>query len=608
MFDQSHQAALLLKSLNQMINQTQSCNASIQKLLSIADNNQDNQAVGEIFDTIRIRMLLFIHKLFGSPDFLRSTIVQGLQSSPEDVQQYLQALLESIIVTLDKVEGRTRKLGHCYEKVFEAVLAVVPMTFFSPILAQLISLNQPSTIQRKALEVLNARLNQEQQINNDLAEILEALTTLIESPKVSPVNQQIALICLKTLAKNCPSVDDNKMMEVCARISAQSVLESFQEEPVMGAGILCLTHLLECLGMQAVVHLKSVVPWLLSLMDRVQVMKSMIVLNSLVVSMQRLMDKFAGFLNPYYPDIVVAAAQLSAWHRQRQSSVSDMEYRQCGSRLKQLHSALSCGIPFHALLKLAPLAYKQIRTNPVAIIALANIMAENVNNVNKSEILSSSSLSMDFFMEAFKYRQRSPDLVNEVEEALVGTFLAFGLKLSLDDFKPLFYKLFNLALDDMGGVSTVFHISSLVAQKLKSLFNFVCEMIVQKATGILQQSSKDHQTDPKKMTMLTFIFEALAAIFKYNRVDILMKSYEEHVNALLEHLDEGIHEDTLNRLRECLGELAATTEDETQWKYLNYQVLMLIRSQNSKVRRSQNYHIFFITNRFFFLTDSPCCS
>ena len=190
-------------------------------------------------------------------------------------------------------------------------------------------------------------------------------------------------------------------------------------------------------------------------------------------------------------------------------------------------------------------------------------------------------------------------MLDDVEEALVATFLAFGLKLSLDDFKPLFYKLFNLALDNdnLEGISTVFHISSLVAQKLKSLFNFISEMIVQKATGILQ-NCKDKTDEPSaiKKTMLTLIFEALAAIFKYNRVDsLLMKSYEDHVNALLEHLDGTIHEDVfLDKLRECLGELAATTEDETQWKYLNYQVLMLIRNQNSKVNQILICSAFFL--------------
>ena len=604
-----HQPGLLLKSLTRMIQQTKSCNKSIQKLLSIAEGNK--ASVEEMFDNVRIRMLAFIHKLFGSAEFLRS-IVQGLQISDNDseVRDNLQSLLECIVVTMDcQGEGTKyrRQLGNFYEKVFEAVLALIPTTYFAAILAKLISLRQPSNIQRKALEVLNARLNQQEQIyEDDLDEILEALTTLIENKNknVSAVNQQIALLCMKTLAKalTANNQDSEKMMEVCTRISAQTVLESFKQDPVIGAGILCITHVLECLGMKAVIHLKSFVSWLLNLMDR-QVVKSIIVLNSLVVSMQKIMDRFAGFLNPYYQRIIVASCQLSAWHQGTKTSVSELEYRQCGHRLKQLHSALSNGIPFHVLLKLAPLAYRDTKTDsPVAIIALAGIMADNVNNVNKVEILSSASLAMEFFMEAFKYRQEKNvniNLVDDVEEALVATFLAFGLKLSLDDFKPLFYKLFNLALDNdnLEGISTVFHISSLVAQKLKSLFNFVSEMIVQKATGILQ-NCKDKTDEPSatKKTMLTLIFEALAAIFKYNRVDsLLMKSYEDHVNALLEHLDGTIHEDVfLDKLRECLGELAATTEDETQWKYLNYQVLMLIRNQNSKVNQILICSAFFI--------------
>ena len=232
------------------------------------------------------------------------------------------------------------------------------------------------------------------------------------------------------------------------------------------------------------------------------------------------------------------------------------------------------------------------KEDPAAIVALAAIMEDNVANVNKSEVLSSSTLSMEFFMEAFQYRQQSLSMVEEVEEALVATFLAFGLRLSLDEFKPMYYKLFNLALDveNLDGIATMFHLSSLVAKKLKSLFSFVCERIVQKATSILQDcGGKNKEDSDKKKNMLTHIFEALASIFKYNRVDsLLMKSYEDHVNAILDHLDGTISDDTfLDKLKECLGELATTTEDETQWKYLNYQALMMIRNKSTKVFRQK---------------------
>ena len=65
-----------------------------------------------------------------------------------------------------------------------------------------------------------------------------------------------------------------------------------------------------------------------------------------------------------------------------------------------------------------------------------------------------------------------------------------------------------------------------------------------------------------------------------------MKSYEDHVNAIIEHLNgKNITSDGfLTKIKNCISQLASTTEDETQWKYLNYQVLMLIRSKSLAIR------------------------
>merc|ERR1712203_987190 len=196
---------------------------------------------------------------------------------------------------------------------------------------------------------------------------------------------------------------------------------------------------------------------------------------------------------------------------------------------------------------------------------------------------------MDLFLHVFKTCREdnfSSNESHEIEEAFGEAFLTFGLKVSLEDFKPLYYKLFSLALDveNVASVSTMFHITTLVGNKLKSLFSFVCEMIVQKATTILQETAK--AKDDSQCDMLCYILDALTSIFTFSRVDsLLMKSYEDHVNSILEFLDGSIlDEKFLNKIKLCLGQLAATTDDETQWKYLNYQVLMIIRNKSSKIR------------------------
>ena len=74
---------------------------------------------------------------------------------------------------------------------------------------------------------------------------------------------------------------------------------------------------------------------------------------------------------------------------------------------------------------------------------------------------------LDYFLNAFKYRQLARQMlvdnsrggyvlplsvapaeseINAVEDNLIESFLALALKLPLDDFKPMFYRLFNLAM------------------------------------------------------------------------------------------------------------------------------------------------------------------
>ena len=223
-----------------------------------------------------------------------------------------------------------------------------------------------------------------------------------------------------------------------------------------------------------------------------------------------------------------------------------------------------------------------------ALVALSLIIQESLTQVKKSDIVASSTMTMDLFLHVFKTCREdnfSSNESHEIEEAFGEAFLTFGLKVSLEDFKPLYYKLFSLALDveNVASVSTMFHITTLVGNKLKSLFSFVCEMIVQKATTILHEASKEKLES--KSEMLCYILDALSSIFTFSRVDsLLMKSYEDHVNAILEFLDGSYLDDKfLEKIKLCLGQLAATTDDETQWKYLNYQVLMIIRNKSAKV-------------------------
>ena len=45
--------------------------------------------------------------------------------------------------------------------------------------------------------------------------------------------------------------------------------------------------------------------------------------------------------------------------------------------------------------------------------------------------------------------------ISKVEGDVIEAFLALTLKLSLDDFKPLFYRVFNISTVDQGGTNVI---------------------------------------------------------------------------------------------------------------------------------------------------------
>lgn len=67
---------------------------------------------------------------------------------------------------------------------------------------------------------------------------------------------------------------------------------------------------------------------------------------------------------------------------------------------------------------------------------------------DKPQALAVSIPCLKLFQSLFKYRkvEKTTSKVDMVEGHFIETFLTLMLKLSLDDFKPIFYRLFNLSL------------------------------------------------------------------------------------------------------------------------------------------------------------------
>ena len=534
--------------------------------IGIAESGHGSFSALDLFDVYRVKALSFAQSLLGSEDFVRK-VVQDLHLGNKDLEVKLQELLEAIIESIEGFHGKMedeveedsternsikseklqKLLASCLERVFEATLAIIPTRTFVKMLANLLAFEQPKNVQRKALEVLNARLSQQQEsgleeflISDQLPLVLEKLS-LLSLNDSGDVVQQLALMCVKSFAKiSTHQSSDNTIMEHMQKLAKNIVKKSFfnslKQGPVIASALLCIVELFNCLGAHAVIHVKPFITWVLDLVSEQKINElNTVVLNSLVVSVQRTMDNFGGFLNPFYPRLVIATCEMTAWHQNQEENLENNknEFRQTAQRIKQLQMALSKGIPTHSLIQISKQCFDDVKEKPYAIIALSNIIKENIGELEKNEILASSTPLLDFFMHAFKYREQQShddddevvEVIDLVEKAVGDAFMTFALKLALDDFKPLYYRLFNLALDsqNLDGITTLFHITEQIANKLKSLFSFVCEMLVQKATSVLQDLSKKaeevsaNKDCRRRIIATSYVLDALASMYKYNR-------------------------------------------------------------------------------------------
>ena len=122
---------------------------------------------------------------------------------------------------------------------------------------------------------------------------------------------------------------------------------------------------------------------------------------------------------------------------------------------------MSKGIPTHSLIDIASKCHDELsKESSQCIIALANILKDNVSQLDKNGALAVSGQFLDYFLNAFKYRQsfrtnaenvtatfhQNKIDITSVENKLIEAFLSLALKLPLDDFKPMFYRLVNMAV------------------------------------------------------------------------------------------------------------------------------------------------------------------
>ena len=565
-----------LEGLVRILVNTRNDNNQLRKMFGIKIDRRDDESALEKpddWDLLRFRSLQIVSSVLTSSSFQASV---GLVQREEEGEHLINLLLEAAILSLDKfgslevvMPPQFRKnLVTNSEKVLEHSLALLPVTSF---LGQVCSLLESDTdsVRHRALEVVSVKLSPNTSTGLPQGELQTLVPPLVKLSltETQPHTQQLALLAVRQISK---IMKDPAPMKEAAGAFDSSYLQSLANAKVLGAAVLTVADILTSLGPLIVSKVPGMVSWICDQLEKKNLgqveswseKEVSVVSNSLLYCLQKLVESFVGFLSPAVPRLITLSCRCPA-----DSLV----------RARPLLTGLALHLPPHTVLATAPRLLDTLATEAEALPQFVNFVAENCRKLEKSQLSSVSKQFVEFYTAALNFRSRSEgaekERVDQVEDTIISAFLSVALKLSLEDFQPVYNKLTSSLLHgDDGHLVTMFNFTNKVGAKLKSLFSFGLDSVIEAVTVVLKSERPDE--------VVVACLESLKSVLTYNKLETVSTAqYEGLVSSLLS--SETLQQQSLPP---CLAQLATATPEDTNWKYLHYQILLQLRDERPAVR------------------------
>ncbi|XP_064176653.1 HEAT repeat-containing protein 1 isoform X2 [Anguilla rostrata] len=564
----------------------------------------------------------FVGKVADGSDVMQEA-VQGLeQSLLEEILGYINSVARCVEENADKPTAKFWRalLNKSYD-VLDKVNALLPTDTFITVMRGLMGNRLPS-IRRKAMELLNNKLQQktvweEEQVKVLLALIGDLLVivgggrgqameteTETEEEEEQTINRQTALYSLKLLCRSFGAGHQEAFVPVLSR-AVELVTSPGEERNVMGSALLCIAEVTSTLKALAIPQLPRLMPAvLLTLRERKELLSNEIYLLSAVTALQRVTDTLPHFISPYLQDTVLQVAHLTRVAERGTSSP------QLGVRLASLRATLATRVPPRVLLPTVTKCYSQVVSSQQSRLGpLMGILNEHISHMEKDQLTSHQSELTSFFLTALDYRaqhaQGSLEKTNETEGCIIDCLLAMVMKLSEVTFRPLFFKLFDWCKTEgapRDRILTFYRLANCIADRLKGLFVLFAGHLVKPFADLLNQTNVTKTDKPffgseenveKSCLLLQYLLDCLHKIFLYDTQRFISKDRADTLmNPLVDQLEntlggeEAYQTRITKHLVPCIGHFSVAMGDDSQWKPLSYQVLLKTRHSSPKVRFS----------------------
>ncbi|XP_061612470.1 HEAT repeat-containing protein 1 [Phyllopteryx taeniolatus] len=554
-------------------------------------------------------------------DRIRAESLQQLQQQLLEYNlRYIQCVARCVEENADKPIAKFWRvlLNKTYD-VLDKLNALLPTDTFITVMRGLMG-NQLPSVRRKAMELLNNKLQHktqwaEQQVSV-LLELMVDLLAIVGTPhgkavaaetQEATVNRQTALYSLKLLCRLFGPARPEAFVPVMLR--AVEIVESPHEEKNVTAGaLLCVAEVVGALKALAVPQLPRLMPAVLHVLtDRKDLLTNEIYLLSAVTALQRVSETLAHFISPYLQDTTLQVCRLTRLLEDSSSSASSAT-NQLSARLASLRSSLATELPPRVLLPVVTRCYNvMVVDKKDQLGALMSMLKEHVGHMEREQLSSHQSELTGFFLAALDFRAQfcRGDLARtaQIEGSTIDCLLVMVMKLSEVTFRPLFFKLFDWSKSgNKERLLTFFRLSDCIAERLKGLFVLFAGNLVKPFADLLQQTNVSKTAEPlfdsergaeKSDLLLCCVLDCLHKIFLYDTQRFLSKERADALLApLVDQLENtlGGREEYRQRVTEhlvaCVGQFAVSLADDTQWKSLNYRVLLKSRHADAEVRFS----------------------
>uniref|UniRef100_A0AAY4AU42 HEAT repeat-containing protein 1 n=1 Tax=Denticeps clupeoides TaxID=299321 RepID=A0AAY4AU42_9TELE len=526
----------------------------------------------------------------------------------EENLRYIHTVARCVEDTADKPTAKFWRalLNKSYD-VLDKVNALLPHDTFIRVVRGLMG-NQLPSVRRKAMELLNNRLQQkikwqEEQVTGLLQLIgdLQSIVGQHRGPEEQAINRQTALYSLKLLCRNFGSTHKEPFVPVLSHV-VELVSSPSEEKNVMGSALLCIAEVTITLKALAIPQLHRLMPAVLhTLKKRKDLLSSEVYLLSAVTSLQRVCEALPHFISPYLLDTLLQVARLTRVAEQTTTCP------QLAVRLASLRNTLATKLPPRVLLPNITKCYNSlVETQQSRLGPLMGILKEHIAHMEKDLLNSHQTELTTFFLCALDFRaQHGQVLSNEIEGSVIDCLLVMVIKLSEVTFRPLFFKLFDWCKTDNSAkdrLLTFYRLSDCIAEKLKGLFVLFAGQLVKPFTDMLRQTNiantdeaffDSSDSEEKTNLLLGYILQCLHKIFLYDTQKFLSKERSDALmGPLVDQLENMLGGDAVYQERvtqhlvPCIGQFSVALGDDSQWRVLNYQILLKTRHSSPKVRFS----------------------